>query len=153
MKKWTRDTVIEAPIEEVWKLFDGSLENMQKIMTQVIEHEPIKVTEEGVGSIYLQKYQEGNRIEEYHVETLAYQDTSDYKQMKIGFSLAKLFEITADYRLEKLDEARTHFNYTATNHPLKWYVKLILLFASDKMVVQFVERVKSVAENEYQVHT
>ncbi|WP_353957965.1 SRPBCC family protein [Peribacillus simplex] len=45
MKKWTRDTEINAPIEQVWKFLDGSLENMQKIMPQVVEHKPVKITE------------------------------------------------------------------------------------------------------------
>lgn len=35
MKQWTREAEIDAPIEKVWQFFDGSLENMQKIMPQV----------------------------------------------------------------------------------------------------------------------
>ncbi len=31
MKRWTKDIEINAPIEQVWVLFDGSLENMQKL--------------------------------------------------------------------------------------------------------------------------
>ncbi|MGE1163653.1 hypothetical protein ACQJ0Y_10260 [Peribacillus simplex] len=58
MKKWTRDTEINAPIEQVWKFLDGSLENMQKIMPQVVEHKPVIITEEVVGSVYRQKYRE-----------------------------------------------------------------------------------------------
>ncbi|MGG3450292.1 hypothetical protein [Domibacillus aminovorans] len=41
MKQWIKDIEIEAPIEQVWKLFDGSLENMQKLMPQVMENKPI----------------------------------------------------------------------------------------------------------------
>ncbi|WP_311627020.1 hypothetical protein [Peribacillus simplex] len=48
MKKWTRDIEINAPIEHVWKFLDGSVENMQKIMPQVVEHKPVKITEEVV---------------------------------------------------------------------------------------------------------
>lgn len=148
MKQWTRDIEINAPIEKVWSLFNGTLEDMQKIMPQVVEHTPVKITEEKIGTIYRQKYQEGKRIEEYDVETLEYKDTPDEKVLKVGFILANMFEITAKYELEKLDDNKTRLTYTATNRPLKWMVKLFLLFASDKTVVTFLERVKEVAEAE-----
>ncbi|WP_188456022.1 SRPBCC family protein [Virgibacillus oceani] len=150
MKEWTKDTEINAPIEEVWKLFDGSLEDMQKVMPNVIENEPIKVTENGVGSIYRQKYEERNKVQSYDVETLEYLNEPDKKRLKIGFSLAKMFDITATYELERIDETKTYFRYTTTNNPLKWYIKLLLTFASDKIVVGFVDKVKKVAEEETQ---
>ena len=70
------------------------------------------------------------------------------KKVKIGFTLAKMFEITAQYELVKLDSHKTYLKYTTTNQPLKWYVKLFLLFSTDKVVIEFVERVKKVAESE-----
>lgn len=146
MKTWTKSININAPIENVWKLLDGSLADMQKIMPQVIENKPVKVTEEGVGRIYRQKYKEGKRIETYDVETLEYSNTPDKKILKVGFVLANLFEITAYYELNKINETETSFTYSVTNNALKWFVKLFLLFASDKVVVQFLERVKTVAE-------
>ncbi|UKJ47327.1 SRPBCC family protein [Lysinibacillus sp. 1 U-2021] len=146
MKTWTKTININAPIENVWTLLDGSLADMQKIMPQVIENKPVKVTEEGVGSIYRQKYKEGKRIETYDVETLEYSNTPDKKILKVGFVLANLFEITAYYELNKINETETSFTYSVTNNALKWFVKLFLLFASDKVVVQFLERVKTVAE-------
>jgi len=146
MKTWTKTININAPIENVWKLLDGSLADMQKIMPQVIENKPVKVTEEGLGSIYRQKYKEGKRIETYDVETLEYSNTPDKKILKVGFVLANLFEITAYYELNKINETETSFTYSVTNNALKWFVKLFLLFASDKVVVQFLDRVKTVAE-------
>lgn len=146
MKTWTKTININAPIENVWKLLDGSLADMQKIMPQVIENKPVKVTEEGVGSIYRQKYKEGKRIETYDVETLEHSNTPDKKILKVGFVLANLFEITAYYELNKINETETSFTYSVTNNALKWFVKLFLLFASDKVVVQFLERIKTVAE-------
>jgi hypothetical protein len=148
VKSWTKDIEINAPINEVWELLNGSHENLQKIMPQVIENKPIKVTEEKVGTIYRQKYKEGKRIEEYDVETLMYLDEPEEKKLKVGFTLAKMFEITAFYELRKIGENKTYFKYTATNRALKWFVKLFLLMASDKVVVKFVERVKRVAEEE-----
>ena len=147
MKQWTKEIEIDAPIEHVWKYLDGSLKNMQKIMPQVVSNEPVTVKEGMVGSIYLQKYREGKRIMEYEVETLDYLDTPNEKKMKVGFTLGGMFEITAGYDLEKIDEGKTRFIYTTTNKPLKWFVKLFLLFGNDKVVVDFVERVKKVAEN------
>lgn len=149
MKSWKKDIEINAPIDQVWKLLDGSLKEMQKIMPKVIEHEPIKVTDEGVGSIYRQKYKEGDRIQEYEVETLEYENFPDKKKIKIGFLLANMFEITALYELSQINQQKTLFTYTSTNRPLKSFLKLFLFFASDKVVVQFCERVKSVAEEEY----
>jgi ligand-binding SRPBCC domain-containing protein len=149
MKTWTKTININAPIENVWRLLDGSLADLQKIMPQVVENKPMKITEEVVGSVYRQKYKEGKRIEEYDVETLEYTNTPDKKILKVGFTLANMFEITAYYELNKLNETETSFTYTATNNPLKWFAKLFLLFASDKVVVEFLERVKKVAEAQY----
>lgn len=152
MKEWMKEIEINAPIDQVWKLLDGTLEDMQKIMPQVIDHQPVKVTNEGVGNIYRQKYKEGKRIEEYDVETLEFKNTPDKKILKIGFTLAKMFEITALYELSAINEEKTLFKYTCTNRPLKSFLKLFLFFTSDKIVVQFCERVKKVAEEEYE-HT
>ncbi|WP_339249325.1 SRPBCC family protein [Sporosarcina sp. FSL W8-0480] len=148
MKKWTKEIEIETPIEQVWKLLNGSLEDMQKIMPQVVSNEPVTITEGMVGSIYLQKYKEGKRVMEYEVETLDYFDSPNEKKLKVGFTLGGMFEITAGYDLIKIDDEKTKFIYTTTNRPLKWFVKIFLLFSNDKIVVDFVQRVKKVAENE-----
>jgi ligand-binding SRPBCC domain-containing protein len=146
MKQWTKETEIEAPIEQVWKLFNGSVEDMQKIMPQVVENTPITVTEEGIGSVYRQKYKEGNRVQEYDVKTLDFLDTPESKKLTVGFTIANMFEITALYELKKVDDNKTWFRYTTTNKPLRWFIKLFLFLASDKIVVKFVNRVKRVAE-------
>ena len=59
-----------------------------------------------------------------------------------------MFDITARFELVKLNDHKTLFKYTTTNRPLKWFVKLFLLFGTDKVVVEFVQRVKKVAESE-----
>jgi hypothetical protein len=149
LKEWTKEIEIDAQIEKIWGLFDGSLENIQKIMPQVVGQTPVKITEEGVGSIYRQQYKEGKRVEEYDVITLEYLNNPDHKRMKVGFNLANYFEITAGYELTKINEDKTVFKYTTTNKPLKAIFKLFLWFASDKAVVKFVDKVKKVAEEEY----
>ncbi|MFD2114250.1 SRPBCC family protein [Paenibacillus yanchengensis] len=148
MKQWSREIEINTPIEHVWSYLNGSLEQMQKIMPEVAENTPIKITEEVVGSIYRQKYKEGNRIQEYDVHTLDYEDTQNYKKLKIGFTLANMFEITSLYEFYRVDDHTSKLKYTVTNNPLKWFVKLFLLFANDKVVVNFLEKVKAVAESE-----
>ncbi|WP_090867886.1 SRPBCC family protein [Oceanobacillus limi] len=153
MREWKKAKNINAPIEHVWKFLDGSLEDMQKIMPNVIENEPIKETENGVGTIYRQKFKEGKKVQEYDVETLLYENTADHKKMKVGFTLANMFEITTTYEVEKLDEDKTYFVYSTTNKPLKWPAKLLMkLGGGDKVVVQFVERVKQVAESEIEAN-
>lgn len=149
MKSWSKEIEIDAPIDQVWGLLDGPLEELQKIMPQVVDHKPVKVTDVGVGSIYRQRYKEGKRIEEYDIETLEYENAPDKKKLKVGFTLANMFEITALYELYQINQQKTLFTYTCTNRPLKSFLKLFLLFASDKIVVQFCERVKNVAEEEY----
>jgi len=146
MKSWTKDIEINATIEQVWKYLDGSLENMQKIMPNVVEQKPVTITENRVGSIYRQKYKEGNRIEEYDVKTEEYLDTPEKKKLKVSFILANMFEISAMYELDMVSEDKTRLRYTVTNRPLKWFVKIFLLFATEKVVVEFLERVKNVVE-------
>ena len=146
MKKWSREIEIDAPIEQVWALFDGSLEDMQKIMPQVTANESIEETDEIVGSINLQKFKEGKQVMEYLVETLEYVNTPEEKKKEIGFTLADIFEVTRGYELIMLDDHKTLFKYTSTNRALKLYVRLFSLFASNKVSLSFVQRVKEVAE-------
>jgi len=148
MKQWTKKIEIDAPIDQVWKFFDGSIENMRKIMPQVVENKAITIVDGMVGSVYLQKYKEGKRVMEYEVETLEYSNSPNEKKLKVGFTLANMFDITARYELVKLNDHRTLLTYTATNRPLKWFMKLFLLFSTDKVVVEFLQRVKTVAESE-----
>jgi len=148
MKQWTKKIEIDAPIDQVWKFFDGSIENMRKIMPQVVENKAITIVDGMVESVYLQKYKEGKRVMEYEVETLEYSNSPNEKKLKVGFTLANMFDITARYELVKLNDHRTLLTYTATNRPLKWFMKLFLLFSTDKVVVEFLQRVKTVAESE-----
>ncbi|UJL46894.1 SRPBCC family protein [Virgibacillus sp. NKC19-16] len=148
MKTWSHDTEINAPIEQIWKLFTGSVEDMKKIMPGLIENKPITETKKGVGSVHRQKYQGDKNVQEYEVETLQYVDNPEHKQLKETFSEPNTFEITTEYELKKIDENKTYFRYTSTNKPLKWMLKLLMKFISNKVVVRFVDRVKRVAESQ-----
>ena len=46
MNMWSKEIEINAPIEDVWMLFNGSLEEMQKIMPQVVENKPKTITDD-----------------------------------------------------------------------------------------------------------
>ncbi|EEL49941.1 hypothetical protein [Bacillus cereus] len=133
MKSWTEEIIIHTPIEHLFSYLDGSLAQMQKLMPQVIENTPLKETDAIVGNVYRQKYKEGEDIQEYDVETLDYINTPIYKSLKFGFTLANMFNITATYELRQIDEMQTLFKYTATN----------------QVVVDFVNRFKTIAESEY----
>ena len=50
-----------------------------------------------------------------------------------------MFKITAFYELNKINDNKTSFKYTVTNRPLTWY-------ATEKVLIEFLERVKNVAE-------
>ncbi|MOA50673.1 hypothetical protein D3C78_1737230 [compost metagenome] len=64
--------------------------------------------------------------------------------------MANAFEITALYELYRKNDQKTKLRYTATNKALKWYVKIFMIFATEKVVVKFLEKVKKVAESEAQ---
>src|SRR5690625_150010 len=81
MKHWTKEVSIHAPIDKIWKLFDGSLEDIRRIMPNIITHEPLTETKDEVGRVYRQVYQEGKRMHEYDVTTMEYANQTDYKKM------------------------------------------------------------------------
>lgn len=149
MKSWTEEIQINIPIEHLFSYFNGSLEQMQKVMPQVIENTPIKETDQVIGNVYRQKYKEGEEVQEYDVKTLDYINTPDHKKLKIGFVLANMFDITATYELKKLDENHTLLTYTATNKALNEHAELFLKSATNQVVVGFINRVKMIAESEY----
>lgn len=147
MKHWTKSIEINAPIEEVWQYVDGDLEKMQQLMPNVVSNTPVTITETKVGSVYRQEYREGNRVEAYDVYVNEYEDSPGFKKMKVAFTLANLFDITAIYELQAIDASKTKLTYSTSNKALKWFVHLFLLFANEKPVVKFVDHVKQVVES------
>lgn len=152
MKKWSHEVVIHAPIEDVWKVFDGSLEETQRIMPNIVSIEPIKETEDKVGSVYRQIFRNRNAVQEYEVETVEYEDTSTYKKLKTSFTIPRMLDITNVYELKQLDDGKTQFFNETTNIPLRWDMKILLFFAGKKPVVDLVERVRIAAETTYREH-
>ncbi|KQL36920.1 SRPBCC family protein [Psychrobacillus sp. FJAT-21963] len=147
MLTWNREIIIPAPIETVWNLFQ--LENIQRIMPNIVEHKPLEIKEGVVGSTYEQTYREGKRTETYIVTDLEHENTDQRKHNKIEFTLAKTFKIQAAYTLIKLDEQSTRFIYTGQNEGInlmgKVFIKLGPKKSNDKVVDGFVELVRTEA--------
>jgi hypothetical protein len=147
MIKWHEERVIPVNIEVIWNLFE--LENIQRIMPNVIENKVLEQKEGVVGSKVQQKYREGKRIETYIVEDLEYENTPDRKHNKIGFTLAKAFEIHAGFTLVKINEGETNFIYSGQNKGLKFLGKVLLKLGGEKnnnkVVTDFMDRVESEA--------
>lgn len=151
LKSWTKSIEIDVPIDEVWQYVDGDLAKMQEIMPNVVSYTPVTITDDVVGSVYSQQYREGNRVETYDVHVKEYINNYTHKKMKVTFILANYFDISAKYELESISESKTRLTYTATNKALKWFVHLMLLFATEKTIVKFVEHIKQVAEKNYEM--
>lgn len=147
MIKWKEEMLIPVNIEIVWNLFE--LENMQRIMPQVVETKVLEKKEGIVGSTYEQQFKEGNRIERYIVEDLEHEDTSDKKHNKSGFVLGKAFEIETSFTLIKLSENETKFIYSGQNKGINFLGRSLLKLggtkSNQKTVDEFMERVRKEA--------
>jgi hypothetical protein len=143
--KWHEERIIPVNIEEIWNLFE--LENIQRIMPNVVENKVLEQKEGVVGSKIQQKYKEGKRIETYIVEDLEYENTPEKKHNKIGFTLAKAFEIEASFTLVKMGEEETNFIYSGENKGLNFLGKVLLKLGGErnnnKVVTDFMDRVES----------
>jgi hypothetical protein len=150
MIKWYEEKIIPVNIETIWTLFE--LENIQRIMPNVIENKVLERKEGVVGSTYQQKYKEGKRVETYIVEDLEYENTPDKKHNKSGFTLAKAFEIEVAFTLIKLNENETKFIYQGQNKGVNFLGKVLLKMGGEKnnnkVVMDFMELVEKEALKE-----
>ncbi|WP_028608372.1 SRPBCC family protein [Paenibacillus harenae] len=147
MITWSKEIKIPASIETVWRLFD--LDQIQRIMPNVIEHKPVDLKEGVIGSTYQQTYQEGKRKETYIVTDIEYENTGRLKHKRIEFVLAKAFKIQAGFTLKKVDENLTTFIYTGQNEGINFLGRSLLRLGgsknNDKVVDEFVDLVRSEA--------
>lgn|SRR5690606_5483583 len=147
MISWRKEITIPTNIETVWKLFD--IDQIQRIMPNVVEHKPIDIKEGVVGSTYLQTYQEGKRKESYIVTDIEHEDTDERKHHKIEFTLAKVFHIQAAYTLIKEDDNMTRFIYSGNNEGTNFLGRSLLKLGgtknNEKVVNDFVELVRNEA--------
>lgn len=150
MLTWKETIIIPANIETIWHLFD--IEQMQRIMPQVIDMRVIDKKPGVVGSTYEQTYKEGKRIMKYIVTDLEHEDTPSRKHNRSGFKLANMFAIEADYVLERINDHETHFTYSGQNEGINLLGKIMLKIMpkkqNDKVVQSFMERVYAEATKE-----
>ncbi len=148
MKKWTAEIEINAPIEKVWEVIDGSEENLKKLDPKILSNKVIEETEERIGSSYLQKYQEGKKIMEYVVEVKDYKEDDNSKMFQIGFELGNSFDINVKYLLKKMDENKTHLTYTVTNRPMKFLAKVMMMIMGkgNSVIDTHLKKIKELSE-------
>ncbi|MCD5323337.1 MULTISPECIES: SRPBCC family protein [Pontibacillus] len=147
MIKWHEERVLPFNIEVIWRLFE--IESLPRIMPNVIETKVLDKKDGVVGTTYEQKYKEGKRIETYIVEDLEYENTPQKKHNKIGFTLAKAFDIQASFTLIKQSENETRFIYKGQNVGLNFLGKTLLKLGgqknNQKVVDDFMDRVEKEA--------
>ncbi|QCT74070.1 SRPBCC family protein [Macrococcoides canis] len=150
MLTWKETMIIPANIETIWHLFD--IDQMQRIMPQVIDMRVIDKKPGVVGSTYEQTYKEGKRIMKYIVTDLEHEDTPSRKHNRSGFKLANMFAIEADYVLERINDHETLFTYSGQNEGINLLGKIMLKVMpkkqNDKVVQSFMERVYTEATKE-----
>lgn len=146
MIQWKDEIIIQANIEKVWSLFDE--ENITRIMPKVVEHKLVEKHDGEIGSKYQQKYKEGKRVETYIVEVLDYENTENKKRKKLGFVLAKAFEINFSYTLEKMGESKTRFIYEGHNKGLNFVGRAMLKLGGDKNNKKVVQDFLQLVEKE-----
>ena len=147
MLTWHKEITIPVPIETIWNLFD--LDNIQRVMPNIVEHKPLEIKEGVVGSTYEQTYKEGKRTQTYIVTDIEYENTTHKKHNKIEFTLENLFKIQAGFTLIKIDYNSTRFIYTGQNEGVNFIGRILSKMGSkkqnEKVVNDFVELVRTEA--------
>ena len=150
MVKWKEEMLIEAPIEQVWSLFQD--EQIQRIMPKIESHELLEGKNDATGAKHAQVYTEGKQQQRYIVETLSYVDEPGRKYRETAFVMGQMFKVRYAFTLEKKSAQRTRFIYEGQNKGMNVTGKMMLLAGSKKAarntVLNFMNRVKDQAERE-----
>ncbi|ANU19426.1 hypothetical protein BBI15_03990 [Planococcus plakortidis] len=150
MVKWKEEMLIEAPIEQVWSLFQD--EQIQRIMPKIESHELLEGKNDATGAKHAQVYTEGKQQQRYIVETLSYVDEPGRKYRETAFVMGQMFKVRYAFTLEKESAQRTRFVYEGQNKGMNVTGKMMLLAGSKKAarntVLNFMNRVKDQAERE-----
>ncbi|RAZ68315.1 SRPBCC family protein [Planococcus maitriensis] len=150
MVKWKESMVIEAPIEQVWELFQD--EQIQRIMPKVESHDLLEGENNAMGAKHAQVYTEGKQQQRYIVETLSYVDEPGRKYRETSFGMGQMFKVRYAFSLEKETEQSTRFIYEGENKGMNVTGKMMLLAGSKKAarntVLNFMNRVKEQAESQ-----
>lgn len=147
MVKWKEEKVIPVNIEKIWSLFADK--NVKKLMPKVEDHILLENKDDETGAKHAQSYFEGKQLQNYIVETIAYDDTASRKHRHTSFVLSQLFKVDYRYTLEKLSDNKTRFVYEGSQKGLTLTGKAMLLSGSkarrNETVQAFMDRVESEA--------
>lgn len=150
MKKWSHQLSIIASIEDVWQLFDQTLENTKRFVPNLESIEPIEETEEVVGSVYRYVLKVQRLLQEQEVTIVDYEDTPNYKKIITKFEIPKMLEVRNEYELKRLGNTKTELKVNLVNIPLRFDMKILLMLASKKRsVVDLSNRIRLAAEADY----
>lgn len=147
MVKWKEEKVIPMNIEKVWSLFKDK--NAKKLMPKIEDHILLENNDDETGAKHAQSYFEGKQLQNYVVETIAYEDTADRKHRHTSFVLSGLFKVDYRYTLEKLPDNETRFVYEGSQKGLTITGKAMLMSGSkakrSETVQAFMDRVEAEA--------
>ncbi|MGK7377512.1 SRPBCC family protein [Planococcus sp. 1R117A] len=147
MVKWKEQRVIPANIETVWNLFSDK--NIKRLMPKIEDHILLENNDDEAGAKHAQSYYEGKQLQNYIVETIAYEDLPERKYRHTSFTMSQLFKVDYHYTLEKASETETLFIYEGTQKGLTLAAKAMMLSGSkakrNETVQAFMDRVESEA--------
>lgn len=146
--KWNEQTEIEAPIEEVWRLFEA--ENMGRIMPQVVALKKISFEQNENITVYEETYREGKHDETYILTEKIAKDTPNEKVKEFSFTIANMIHTEGAYTLQTIAENRTLFVYKGENTGVTFFGRVMLKMAGKlndlSVVTDFMKLVKKEAE-------
>ncbi len=146
--KWKEEIIIKQPIEKVWQLF---LDKNAKVLYPKLEsHELFENKPDEIGAKHGQSFKQGNQLQTYIVETVAFDDSPTKKFRHNRFEMNGLFEINYLFTLDKKGEEETLFTYEGSQKGLTAAGKMMLLAGSRKgreqTIRDFMQRVQTKAE-------
>ncbi len=111
MQKYYNEVIIEANIENVFEFLNGDEKNLKVIDPHILSSKLISETKEVIGSKYLQTYMQKGKTINYEITVTSYLNNKNVKGYGINFKPLKMFDLTATYRLEKLNDKETLIKY------------------------------------------
>ncbi|MEK3977612.1 hypothetical protein MKY37_00820 [Psychrobacillus sp. FSL K6-2836] len=150
MKKWKKEILLHVPIEFAWSYFYGDISKKKKIFPKVVDEEIIDQTEEIIGTMINQSYQNGSLIEQYEITIKKYTNEPNYKAIQESFLLNNRFNMTTEYELVSQGDKITKFIYTSINKPKNPLLSIFQLFGSDEVIVNFLNKAKTAIELDFE---
>ena len=150
MKKWKKEIILNVPIEFAWPYFYGDISKKKKIFPKVVDEEITMETEQIIGTIINQSYQNGSVTEQYEITIKKYTNDPNYKAFQESFLLNDRFKMTTEYELESQSDKMTKFIYTSINKPKNPLLSIFQLFGNDEVIMNFLNRAKVAIELDFE---